>query len=281
MSYLIFCNLCYINKSCIFLQCGCMFCENCFKTIISNKNNNKFNCPICKKDININNLLNLKKKEDIKKISFIFNDTEKELKKVMQNLSFQRSATNKYINFLENKVNFLLKENSELKNLNNSLIENQNNINNNSLNDSNYEYNTTNSRTRNSNQFLDITQIKKIEPKSRKRSSNKANQLTPITFRNEKINNLNVQTASEQTNEKMNVLNININNPSTNNLNDNNLNYLKTPYNNKNNNYNYSVNNINPNQIYNNNSFYQSNNNINKSYNNYNHNNNINSFYKV
>jgi hypothetical protein len=257
-----------------------MFCENCFKTIVSNINN-KVICPICKKDININNLLNLKKKDDIKKISFVFNDTEKELKKVMQNLSFQKSATNKYINFLENKVNYLLKENSELKNLNNSLIENQNN---NSLNDSNYGYNTTNSRSNNNNyncnKFLDINQIKKIEPKSRKRSSNKRNQLTPITFRNEKINNLNVQTASEQTNEKINILNVNIN--ASNNIgNNNNLNYLKTPYNNKNENYNNSVNNNIPIQKYNNNSFYQTNNNINKLHNNLYKSNNINSFYNI
>ncbi len=93
------------------VTCGCLFCENCCNQILKIKN--AF-CPNCKKQIDFSKSINLKNPNQVKQISFIFLDPEKEIKKMMKALKYQKIQQKKYINFLENKIDNLLKENTKL-----------------------------------------------------------------------------------------------------------------------------------------------------------------------
>jgi predicted amidophosphoribosyltransferase len=94
------------------VSCGCLFCDYCYNQILKIKN--PF-CPNCKNQIEQNKSLNLKNPNQAKKISFLFLDPEKEIKKMMKALKYQKIQQKKYINFLENKIEVLLKENNSLK----------------------------------------------------------------------------------------------------------------------------------------------------------------------
>ena len=94
------------------VTCGCLFCENCCNQILKMKNTF---CPNCKKQIDFTKSINLKNPNQAKQISFIFVDTEIEMKKMMKALKYQKIQQRKYINFLETKIDNLLKENNSLK----------------------------------------------------------------------------------------------------------------------------------------------------------------------
>lgn len=173
-------------------------------------------CKLCNKVIDFQKTLDLRAKENIKKINFIFNEPETQLKKVIETFKFQKMHQKKYISFLENKIENLLQENTTLKqNLKAAVNSNttlNNSINLSASNNENVSYSAINS---NNNAYIDLSKIKKIEPKQRiMKQSNKmyAQQLTtPIDMVKQNVVNLNAQTASEQHNHN-NMLNVNINN---------------------------------------------------------------------
>ena len=118
----------------------------------------------------------------------------------------------KYISFLENKIENLLQENTTLKqNLKAAVNSNttlNNSINLSASNNDNVSYSAINNSN---NAYIDLSKIKKIEPKQRiMKQSNKmyAQQLTtPIDIVKQNVVNLNAQTASEQHNHN-NMLNV-------------------------------------------------------------------------
>ena len=171
---------------------------------------------MCNKVIDFQKTLDLRAKENIKKINFIFNEPETQLKKVIETFKFQKMHQKKYISFLENKIENLLQENTTLKqNLKAAVNSNttlNNSINLSASNNENISYSAINSSN---NAYIDLSKIKKIEPKQRiMKQSNKmyVQQLTtPIDMVKQNVVNLNAQTASEQHNHN-NMLNVNINN---------------------------------------------------------------------
>jgi len=232
------------------VTCGCLFCENCCNQILKMKNTF---CPNCKKQIDFTKSINLKNPNQAKQISFIFVDTEIEMKKMMKALKYQKIQQRKYINFLETKIDNLLKENNSLKETIKVKSIN-NNTNNNNYN--NYQNNPqkTNNESFDGRNIIDLSQIRKIEPKSGNRPSKKINNFINDDYTSN-INNLNVQTASEQFKKgnQHNILNININNTNRNGYSHyfNNM-VMETPINNNNNVYRNGYNNLydNPNKNY-------------------------------
>jgi hypothetical protein len=210
-------------------------------------------CPNCKKQIDFTKSINLKNPNQAKQISFIFVDTEIEMKKMMKALKYQKIQQRKYINFLETKIDNLLKENNSLKETIKVKSIN-NNTNNNNYN--NYQNNPqkTNNESFDGRNIIDLSQIRKIEPKSGNRPSKKINNFINDDYTSN-INNLNVQTASEQFKKgnQHNILNININNTNRNGYSHyfNNM-VMETPINNNNNVYRNGYNNLydNPNKNY-------------------------------
>jgi predicted amidophosphoribosyltransferase len=210
------------------VSCGCLFCDYCYNQILKIKN--PF-CPNCKNQIEQNKSLNLKNPNQAKKISFLFLDPEKEIKKMMKALKYQKIQQKKYINFLENKIEVLLKENNSLKeiikvsSMNNNNQKYNNNIyekNNKRLNDS-FDLKNT----------IDLSQVKQIKPKYGnyyKRINNNEKYVN-------NVNNLNIQNVNESINErnKIKLLNVNIQNPNYGDYSFNNL-IMETPINTNNNN---------------------------------------------
>ncbi len=222
------------------VTCGCLFCENCINQILKIKN---AICPNCKKQIDFSKSINLKNPNQAKQISFIFLDPEKEMKKMMKALKYQKMQQKKYINFLENKIDNLLKENNSLKETikEKAINNNNNNKYNNNINNNNYNIFQTHDQNLNNESFdgrnvIDLSQIKKIEPKSGNHQSKKINNFIPDDY-TININNLNVQTASEQFKKgnQHNILNVNINNSNRNGYSHyfNNM-IMETPINNNN-----------------------------------------------
>ena len=232
------------------VTCGCLFCENCCNQILKMKNTF---CPNCKKQIDFTKSINLKNPNQAKQISFIFVDTEIEMKKMMKALKYQKIQQRKYINFLETKIDNLLKENNSLKETIKVKSIN-NNTNNNNYNNYQNHPQKTNNESFDGRNIIDLSQIRKIEPKSGNRPSKKINNFINDDYTSN-INNLNVQTASEQFKKgnQHNILNININNTNRNGYSHyfNNM-VMETPINNNNNVYRNGYNNLydNPNKNY-------------------------------
>ena len=186
----------------ILSSCGCFFCQSCLHQIT---NPTPF-CPRCKKPIDFNKSLDLRQKENLRKISFIFDEPETHLKKVIESIKFQKMHQKKYINFLESKIDNLIKENHTLKEQFKSNV----NV------TQSYDDQLSTINTVNSTAYIDLSKIKKIEPKRNTRQSNKMNQATPIMIKSN-VNNLNAQTASKNCSAtQYNMLNVNINNSSKN-----------------------------------------------------------------
>lgn len=216
-----YCSLCYgtsiyitlllAHPGIILSSCGCFFCQSCIQQIT---NPSPF-CPRCKKQIDFNKSLDLRQKENLRKISFIFDEPETHLKKVIESIKFQKMHQKKYINFLESKIDNLIKENHTLKEQFKSTVTQ-------SYDDQLSTINTTVK----SPAYIDLSKIKKIEPKRNTRQSNKMNQATPLIMKNN-VNNLNAQTASKNCSaNQYNMLNVNINDSSRN---------MLSPYQGKNN----------------------------------------------
>ena len=89
-----------------------MFCYSCLKKLASNSI--KY-CPICKSLLNFQKCLNLKNIKDKEKVNYIFNEPDVEIEKLRQSLKFHENHQNQYIEFLENKIKNLIKENNSLK----------------------------------------------------------------------------------------------------------------------------------------------------------------------
>lgn len=205
------CSLCYLQKAAILSSCGCFICTSCLQNL-----NGNYICPNCKKPIDFKKSVDLKSKDNFKKISYVFEEPENNLKKIIEAIKFQKMHQKKYISFLENKIDHLIKENKDLKmNLNNFSYQGDPNQMtamkpNRSLEYSDYrdDLSTANSS------YIDLSKIKKIEPRQAKRN-NKMNsyQYTPIDVRHTNVNNLNAQTSGQFMKQK-NLINLNINNPS-------------------------------------------------------------------
>ena len=204
------------------VTCGCLFCENCYYQVSKIKN---LLCPNCKKTIDFNKTINLKNSNQAKQISFIFIDPEIEIKKMMKALKYQKIQQKKYINFLENKIDILLKENNSLKETIKEKSINNNNIiyNNNNYNHQVKYNNIYQSYEKNMNDYydgrniIDLSKIKKIEHKSINHRTEKNIHIINDDYTSN-INNLNVQTAREQyrNGNQTNILNVNINNSNKN-----------------------------------------------------------------
>lgn len=195
------------QKGIILSSCGCFFCSPCLQRISSPTPI----CPNCKKQIDFAKSLDLRVKENFMKINFIFDEPEMHLKKVIESIKFQKMHQKKYINFLENKIETLLKENNSLKQ---QFIHPSPMTQCPTYDD---QLSTINTSTNTNSGYIDLSKIKKIEPKRNKKQSNKAimNQYTPIEIKHN-VNNLNARTASEQFNNQLNMLNVNINNSNKN-----------------------------------------------------------------
>jgi hypothetical protein len=122
----------------------------------------------------------------------------------------------KYISHLESKVDSLVKENQKLKEkliaaLTNTHNSNAHNANQNAYNDHNNLNLTTNPHNNTINnynegenqQFIDMKQIKKIEPKIKSGSRNSNNNKNLV-----KIDNLNLKTAEIMKNSPHNIQNM-------------------------------------------------------------------------
>lgn len=152
-------------------------------------------CFGCGKSIDFSKVIDLTNKESLKKIEFIYDEPEIQLKKIVdcikvlilfyQLFQFQNLHQKKYIEFLEKKIEQLSKENQKLKeNFMNGRPENN-------INTSLGKINTNSSN--NPTGFLDLKQIKKIEPRRSDKPSNKAANKNAVE--NIKIDNLNAKTA--------------------------------------------------------------------------------------
>ena len=89
-----------------------MFCLKCLEKL---SNFNIPVCPVCKAKIDINKFLNLSDGKSFKKIKFLFEDPEIQIEKFRQALKFQETNQNKYIRFLQYKMQNLVKENNNLR----------------------------------------------------------------------------------------------------------------------------------------------------------------------
>ncbi len=197
-------------------SCGCFYCGECFKDSKSYINIEKVTCFGCSKSIDFSKTIDITNKDSLKKVEFIYDDPEVQLKKIIEVIKFQKLHKNKYIEFLEKKVSELTEENSRLKEahkrqevlqVNNSVFKSSTNR---------QDVAATNSKN---NNFLDLKQIKKIEPKKTERTSAKN---YPGNNDYVKIDNLNAKTAeimktSPATNyqgqgNQRALINVNINN---------------------------------------------------------------------
>jgi hypothetical protein len=173
----------------VLTSCGCFYCGECFKDSKSYINIEKVTCFGCSKSIDFTKTIDITNKDSVKKVEFIYDDPEVQLKKIIEVIKFQKLHKNKYIEFLEKKVSELTEENSRLKEAHKKqeILQTNNSI----LKTSNkrQEIAVTNSKNKN---FLDLKQIKKIELKKTERTSAKN---YPGNSDYVKIDNLNAKTA--------------------------------------------------------------------------------------
>ena len=113
-------------------SCKCLFCYDCLKKLASNSIKN---CPICKSLLNFQKCINLRDKNDKEKVIYMFNEPEIELEKFKQSLKFHENHQNQYIEFLENKIKNLIRENNILRESirNNAIHRNKTNSNHNNI----------------------------------------------------------------------------------------------------------------------------------------------------
>ena len=89
-----------------------MFCFKCCEKL----NNFKIGiCPVCKNKIDITKFVNLSDKKSFNKVRFLFEDPEIQIEKFRQAFKFQETSQNKYILFLQYKMQTLMKENTSLR----------------------------------------------------------------------------------------------------------------------------------------------------------------------
>ena len=89
-----------------------MFCFKCCEKLNSFKIGF---CPVCKNKIDISKFINLSDGKSFNKVKFLFEDPEIQLEKFRQALKFQETNQNKYIRFLQYKMQNLVKENNNLR----------------------------------------------------------------------------------------------------------------------------------------------------------------------
>jgi hypothetical protein len=84
------CNVCYCNinltqvkRGTLLNSCGCFYCGECFRDAKS-YNVEKSKCYSCSKQIDYNRAIDITNKESVKKIEFIYEDPENQLKKVIE-----------------------------------------------------------------------------------------------------------------------------------------------------------------------------------------------------
>ncbi len=227
----------------ILSSCGCLYCQNCTKKLIGKSIQT---CPTCKYNINFQNFKNLRDKNELSKIMFLFENQDLNIKKIQQSIKIQKKNRMQYIEFLERRLKSLITENKNLKkyfsmsnnnintyanneninNMNKNNMPNKNTINNYYLNNkqkayinnSNASYNTD----RSSNDIYNTpnladrkSNLKRIEIKKSNEYKNSTKYSPYINRYDENLNNvknLNAQTAFEQqySNRQGNNINVNI-----------------------------------------------------------------------
>lgn len=94
------CNCCYEQYGVYIVNCSCMYCKQCLKTLF---NQGKNICIICNKNIDFTKLIDLNKKENYAKYSFMFTDPDNIFKKGLESLQFQKNYQKKYVEYLKAK----------------------------------------------------------------------------------------------------------------------------------------------------------------------------------
>ena len=109
----------------ILSSCGCLYCQNCTKKLVEKS---IYNCPTCKSIINFKNFKNLRDKNELSKIMYLFENQDANIKKIQQSIKFQKKNRIQYIEFLEKRLKSLIAENKNLKKYS-AMVNNNNKIN--------------------------------------------------------------------------------------------------------------------------------------------------------
>jgi hypothetical protein len=72
-----------VKKGSYLSSCGCFYCSECFRDAKS-YNVEKATCYSCSKQIDYHRAIDITNKESVKKIEFIYEDPEIQLKKVIE-----------------------------------------------------------------------------------------------------------------------------------------------------------------------------------------------------
>jgi len=65
-------------------SCGCFYCPDCYKTSKSYINIEKVTCISCSKPIDYTKTIDLNNKESVKKVEFIYDDPDVQLRKIIE-----------------------------------------------------------------------------------------------------------------------------------------------------------------------------------------------------
>jgi hypothetical protein len=95
------CQICYEVTGRYIFSCFCLICERCFNKT-KNKPSNGF-CPFCGKQTD-GNVMDTRNTSQVKKIGYLFEQTEVSLKRVLEVLRFQKETEKKYINHVEDEL---------------------------------------------------------------------------------------------------------------------------------------------------------------------------------
>lgn len=102
------CNHCYFKTGCYILTCSCLYCRDCLKVVFTSKLSN---CRICGKNLDLKKTIDLTKKENLIKYSWLFTDQDVIMKKALESMTFQKNYQNKYIEYLKAKAEVAEKSN--------------------------------------------------------------------------------------------------------------------------------------------------------------------------
>lgn len=94
------CNCCYEQVGTYILLCTCLYCRNCVKNLYSSE---KKCCKVCNKPCDFSKVVDLNKKENHAKYSYMFADPDMIIKKGFESLIFQKNYNKKYIEYLKAK----------------------------------------------------------------------------------------------------------------------------------------------------------------------------------